>query len=47
MEYTVKGLAGIAELYVMDARFTAYYDRETPGAAPFLRDAIKRYTSSL
>ena len=47
MEYTVKGLAGLAELYVMDDRFTAYYDRETPDAAPFLRDAIKRYTSSL
>ena len=47
MEYTVKGLAGLAELYVMDARFTAYYDRETPDAAPFLRDAIKCYTSSL
>lgn len=47
MENTVKGLAGIAELYVIDARFTAYYDREMPDAASFLRDAIKRYTSSL
>ncbi len=47
MENTVKGLAGLAELYVMDSRFTAYYNRETPGAAQFLHDAIKRYTSSL
>ena len=47
MEYTVKGLAGIAELNVMDARFTANYDREMPDAASFLRDAIKCYTSSL
>ena len=31
---------GIAELYVMDARFTAYYDKHLPGCARFLRDAI-------
>ena len=31
---------GIAELYVMDARFTAYYDKQVPGCARFLRDAV-------
>ncbi len=31
---------GIAELYVMDERFTAYYDKRVPGCASFLRDAV-------
>ena len=31
---------GIAELYVMDERFTAYYDKHIPGCALFLRDAV-------
>ena len=31
---------GIAELYVMDERFTAYYDKAVPGCARFLRDAV-------
>lgn len=31
---------GIAELYVMDDRFTAYYDRKISGCAQFLHDAI-------
>lgn len=31
---------GIAELYVMDERFTGYYDKQVPGCARFLRDAI-------
>ena len=31
---------GIAELYVMDERFTAYYDKQVPGCAHFLRDAV-------
>ena len=30
----------IAELYVMDERFTAYYDKQVPGCARFLRDAV-------
>ena len=32
---------GIAQLYVTDERFTAYYDRAVPGCARFLRDAIE------
>ena len=31
---------GIAELYVMDERFTAYYDKRVSGCARFLRDAV-------
>ena len=31
---------GIAELYVDDPRFTAYYDKAVPGCARFLRDAV-------
>lgn len=31
---------GIAELYVLDERFTAYYDRTVPGCAQLLRDAV-------
>lgn len=36
--------AGIAQLYVADERFTAYYDREVPGCASFLRDAVLSLT---
>lgn len=32
---------GIAELYVADERFIAYYDRQVPGCARFLRDAVR------
>lgn len=35
---------GIAELYVTDERFAAYYDRELPGCAGFLRDAVASAT---
>ena len=31
---------GIAELYVSDQRFTAYYDKHLSGCARFLRDAV-------
>lgn len=31
---------GIVQLYVMDERFTAYYDKNIPGCAQFLRDAV-------
>jgi hypothetical protein len=31
---------GIAELYVLDKRFTAYYDKQVPGCARFLRDTV-------
>ena len=31
---------GLGEMYIMDERFTAYYDKNVPGCAQFLRDAI-------
>ena len=31
---------GIVELYVTDPRFLAYYDKNVPGCARFLRDAV-------
>ena len=34
---------GIAGLYVMDERFTAYYDKHMPGCARFLRDAVAHW----
>lgn len=34
----------LAQMYVDDERFTAYYDRDQSGLAEFLRDAIYTYT---
>ena len=42
--YTPQAHAGLAELYISDPRFTAYYDWEIPGCAAFLRDAGIAYT---
>ncbi len=42
--YSKKAHAGIAEMYVADDRFKSYYDKEQPGTAEFLRDAILIYT---
>lgn len=38
--YDAQQHRGLAELYVADERFTAYYDKEAPGCARFLRDAV-------
>ncbi|WP_455138569.1 MerR family transcriptional regulator [Thermophilibacter sp.] len=38
--YSVEAHRGLAESYVADERFTAYYDRDVPGCAAWLRDAI-------
>ena len=43
--YTPQAHRGLAELYTADERFTAYYDREVPGCAAFLREAIGAYTA--
>jgi DNA-binding transcriptional MerR regulator len=43
-EYSKEAHAGLAQMYVDDERFTAYYDKEQPGTAVFLRDAIHIYT---
>jgi DNA-binding transcriptional MerR regulator len=43
-EYSKEAHAGVAQMYVDDERFKAYYDKEQPGTAEFLRDAIHIYT---
>lgn len=42
--YTKEAHAGLAQMYVDDEKFTAYYDKEQPGLAVFLRDAVLVYT---
>ncbi|MGY4797000.1 MerR family transcriptional regulator [Lysinibacillus fusiformis] len=45
-EYSKVAHAGLAQMYIADERFTAYYDeRGATGAAQFLHDAIIAYTS--
>jgi hypothetical protein len=41
--YSKEAHANLAEMYVADERFTAYYDQHREGAAQFLRDAIAAY----
>lgn len=43
-EYSKEAHVGIAQMYVDDERFKAYYDKIHPGMAEFLRDAILIYT---
>ena len=38
---------GLAQLYIQDARFTAYYDREVPGCAQFLQRAVSRWAGEV
>ena len=42
--YSKDAHAGLAQMYVDDERFRAYYDKEQQGTAEFLRDAILIYT---
>lgn len=42
--YTKEAHAGLARMYVEDERFKEFYDKEQPGLAEFLRDAILIYT---
>lgn len=43
--YSKEAHRGLAEMYVSDPRFTAYYDEKAgDGAASYLRDAIVAYT---
>ncbi|MCL2559066.1 MAG: MerR family transcriptional regulator [Turicibacter sp.] len=41
--YTKEAHIGLAEMYVADERFTAYYDNIAEGCTKFLRDAILIY----
>lgn len=44
--YSKEAHAGLAQMYVADERFTAYYDEKIkPGATEFLKDAILIYTN--
>ncbi|MEW9121349.1 MAG: MerR family transcriptional regulator [Thermotaleaceae bacterium] len=43
-EYSKEAHAAVSQMYVDDERFTAYYDKEKPGMAEFLREAILIYT---
>jgi DNA-binding transcriptional MerR regulator len=45
-QYTKEAHAGVAQMYVDDERFTAYYDKHQPGLAAFLRDAVLIYTGT-
>ena len=42
-EYTADAHKALAEGYVTDKRFTAYYDRNVPGCARFLCDAVRHW----
>ena len=42
--YSKEAHADLAQMYVNDERFKAYYDADQDGAAAFLRDAIYIYT---
>jgi len=44
--YSKEAHAGLAQMYVDDERFKAYYDKVDPKAAEFLRDAIFIYTGT-
>ncbi|KWX78331.1 MerR family transcriptional regulator [Paenibacillus jilunlii] len=44
--YSQEAHAGVAQMYVDDERFTAYYDKTRPGTAKFLRDAVHVYTEA-
>ena len=41
--YSKEAHIGVAQMYVDDPRFTAYYDKIAVGCAEFLRDAINVY----
>lgn len=45
-KYSKVAHAGLAQMYVDDERFSAYYDKVQPGAAEFLRDAVQIYTKN-
>lgn len=42
--YSKEAHYGLATMYVEDERFTEYYDKEAPGLAAFLKEAIRIYT---
>jgi len=45
--YNAEAHANLTQMYVDDERFRAHYDKEQPGCAEFLRDAVKIYTEKI
>lgn len=45
--YNAEAHANLTQMYVDDERFKAYYDKEQPGSAAFLRNAVKIYTKNV
>ena len=45
-EYNKEAHASVAQMYVDDPRFTAYYDKIVPGCAVFLRDVVNHFCIS-
>ena len=41
--YSKEAHMGVAQMYVDDPRFTAYYDKIAPGCAVFLRDLVHHF----
>jgi hypothetical protein len=44
--YSKEAHAGLAQMYVADERFKSYYDKQQPGMAEFLRDAVLVFTEA-
>jgi hypothetical protein len=42
-DYSPEKHRGVTELYVCDPRFKEHYDTIAPGAAEFLRDAVRAW----
>lgn len=45
--YSAEAHKGLAQMYLDDERFMAYYDKEVPGCAQFLRDAVHAWVDKL
>lgn len=43
-QYTEAAHRGLTQMYIDDERFTAHYDKDVPGCAKFLRDAVHAHT---
>ncbi|KLU64262.1 HTH-type transcriptional activator mta [Desulfosporosinus acididurans] len=45
--YSKEAHLGVTQMYVADERFKAYYDKKKPGAAAFLKEAVRIYTANI
>lgn len=46
-KYTLEAHKGVAAMYVMDERFQQYYDREVPGCAELLKQAVEYWAERI